>query len=188
MHPGFTNDDVVGTDVLTVSAEGRVEHPRQKCLSQCGKTCRLHSYIFYYEVFEQPLRSHPEMTSSSRRGGGCQKMASADFGTKKKRSKREKFLIWDFFLIKISKKKRSKENFFRRIFFWEKMTWRGGGGAWKMTLGWRGGGGGQKSTFFADVISGWSLKGITFIFVQKYAKLWCTKVKSNFDEKSKKTL
>ena len=26
VHPGFTNDDVVGTDLLTVSAEGRVEH------------------------------------------------------------------------------------------------------------------------------------------------------------------
>ena len=28
VHPGFTNDDVVGTDLLTVSAEGRVEHQK----------------------------------------------------------------------------------------------------------------------------------------------------------------
>ena len=28
VHPGITNDDVVGTDLLTVSAEGRVEHQK----------------------------------------------------------------------------------------------------------------------------------------------------------------
>ena len=28
VHPGFTNDDVVGTDLLTISAEGRVEHQK----------------------------------------------------------------------------------------------------------------------------------------------------------------
>ena len=28
MHPGFTNDDVVGTHLVTVSAEGRVEHQK----------------------------------------------------------------------------------------------------------------------------------------------------------------
>ena len=28
VHPGITNDDVVATDLLTVSAEGRVEHQK----------------------------------------------------------------------------------------------------------------------------------------------------------------
>ena len=28
MYPGFTNDDAVGIDLLTVSAEGRVEHQK----------------------------------------------------------------------------------------------------------------------------------------------------------------
>ena len=28
LHPGFTNDDMVGNDLLTVSAEGRVEHQK----------------------------------------------------------------------------------------------------------------------------------------------------------------
>ena len=28
VHPGFTNDDVVVTDLFTVSAEGRVEHQK----------------------------------------------------------------------------------------------------------------------------------------------------------------